>query len=909
IPASDTLLHLVASADNTSIWTVSEGGLLHRFDKQTEQFDRFSSRNLPGLPVSPRLLYGDDYEALWIAGFTEEGELALASLRSKTMLVKTQTLLSLDRGNLPRLTGLQRSTDRTFWLGVETHLVSLAEDGTVATYALPEELGEMRSFLFDDQENIWMATTRGIAIFNVGDEDFFLFPEDYDYLAQPYQFRSALVHSPEEMLFCGQGGCTYVNATTIERYYNSTRKQTSLSSDLIRLTAFLLNGKEVTEGPMSAESITRSRALSLNYDQNNFSFELSLLDFDRPTDNDFYYKLEGYDSYWRQTGDRNTIYFAQVPPGEYTLLVKGYNSVGAFGKAHPVKITVLPPWWLTWWAYVVYALLGLALVYAIYRFQLSRQIAKSEAQRLQDLNVAKSRLYTNITHEFRTPLTVILGMTEQLERSATAAQREPVEMIERNGRSLLSLVNQMLDLAKLESGQMDLHLQQSDLISYLKYLVESFHSFAESRGVKIHFLSDLETQVMDFDAGKIQQVISNLLSNAIKFTPTGGDIYLLANTTGGAPAAELLIQVRDTGAGISPERLPYIFERFYQADDSHTREQSGTGIGLALVAELVKLMQGKISAKSELGKGTEIAIRLPIAQSAARTEELLPFAKEEFKALYREAQTEDAEEVPVASGDDRPTVLIVEDNVDVRQYLQTCLADRFDLLTAENGQLGLEKAIEMTPDLIISDVMMPVKDGYTLARELKSDQRASHIPIIMLTAKADLNSRLEGLGQGVDAYLAKPFHPRELRLRIHKLLEQRDRLRSHYLGLSGATSANSNGTGEQVENSEDAFVLKIRDIILERLDDTNLDVQLLTREVGMSQSQLHRKLTALTGLSANRFLRHVRLEQAQSLLRDPELTISAVAYETGYRDPSYFGRVFKQETGMTPAEWRREAVV
>ncbi|MEM1359842.1 MAG: ATP-binding protein, partial [Bacteroidota bacterium] len=589
IPASDTLLHLVASADNTSIWTVSEGGLLHRFDKQTEQFDRFSSRNLPGLPVSPRLLYGDDYEALWIAGFTEEGELALASLRSKTMLVKTQTLLSLDRGNLPRLTGLQRSTDRTFWLGVETHLVSLAEDGAVATYALPEELGEMRSFLFDDQENIWMATTRGIAIFNVGDEDFFLFPEDYDYLAQPYQFRSALVHSPEEMLFCGQGGCTYVNATTIERYYNSTRKQTSLSSDLIRLTAFLLNGKEVTEGPMSAESITHSRALSLNYDQNNFSFELSLLDFDRPTDNDFYYKLEGYDSYWRQTGDRNTIYFAQVPPGEYTLLVKGYNSVGAFGKAHPVKITVLPPWWLTWWAYVVYALLGLALVYAIYRFQLSRQIAKSEAQRLQDLNVAKSRLYTNITHEFRTPLTVILGMTEQLERSATAAQREPVEMIERNGRSLLSLVNQMLDLAKLESGQMDLHLQQSDLISYLKYLVESFHSFAESRGVKIHFLSDLETQVMDFDAGKIQQVISNLLSNAIKFTPTGGDIYLLANTTGGAPAAELLIQVRDTGAGISPERLPYIFERFYQADDSHTREQSGTGIGLALVAELVKL--------------------------------------------------------------------------------------------------------------------------------------------------------------------------------------------------------------------------------------------------------------------------------------------------------------------------------
>ncbi|MEM9259607.1 MAG: DNA-binding response regulator, partial [Bacteroidota bacterium] len=213
------------------------------------------------------------------------------------------------------------------------------------------------------------------------------------------------------------------------------------------------------------------------------------------------------------------------------------------------------------------------------------------------------------------------------------------------------------------------------------------------------------------------------------------------------------------------------------------------------------------------------------------------------------------------------------------------------------------------PDLIISDVMMPVKDGYTLARELKGDQRTSHIPIIMLTAKADLNSRLEGLGQGVDAYLAKPFHPRELRLRIHKLLEQRDRLRSHYLGLSGVTTASSNGTGEQWGNSEDAFVLKIRDIILERLDDTNLDVQLLTREVGMSQSQLHRKLTALTGLSANRFVRHVRLEQAQSLLRDPELTISAVAYETGYRDPSYFGRVFKQATGMTPAEWRREAVV
>ncbi|MEO0731243.1 MAG: ATP-binding protein [Bacteroidota bacterium] len=899
--SSDTLLRLAEDADGRYLWLLAADGTLNRFTKADGTVRRYQNATHPGFPLRPLdLLTGTDGQ-LSIVHLIDNETVALATYDPRTEGFTQRATVSLGAAPLtsPKVVDLRQFTDGSIWVGLERYLIEFTPAGAGSVYSIPENLGELRSMLPDGRQAIWLATTRGLAAFHREDHDFQPVSGEHDTRTQPFQPGAATNHLGTELFFCGRAGCLFVNELTQASYYHARGEEKRLDPEQIQITAFLLNGDEMVSGPFSIDSLMAKREIRLAYDQNNFSLELTLLDFQVPQNNRFTYQLSGYDQHWRTTGDRNTAYYAQVPPGNYVLRVQGRNALGELGEARPIVVIISPPWWQSWWAYTFYGLLALGLLYAGYRFLISRQLAKSEARRLQELNVTKSRLYTNITHEFRTPLTVILGMTDQLARTADSAQREQVEMIGRNGRNLLYLVNQLLDLARLEAGQLALQLQRADLVSYLKYLVESFHSYAENRQVKIHFLSDLEQQEMDFDAAKIQQVISNLLANAIKFTPAGGDIYLSAKTIR-EEREKLLIQVRDTGIGISPERLPHIFERFYQADDCPTREQAGTGIGLALVAELVKLMQGSITARSEVGKGTEISLRLPVARVADRAEELFFSSGHVPEDNYPPLQG--VEPAPaISSGEDHPTILLVEDNYDVRQYLRACLTDNFKLLVAVNGQQGVEQAISVIPDIIISDVMMPVKDGYTLARELRADERTSHIPIILLTAKADLDSRLAGISQGVDAYLAKPFHPRELRLRLHKLLEQRARLRTHYLGLSP-----DGPPTEAPMEAEDEFVRKVKSAILERLDDAELDVPALSRTLGMSRSQLQRKLTALTGLSANRFLRHVRLEKARELLSDPANTVAEIAFATGYRDPSYFGRVFKKETGMTPVAWREE---
>ncbi|MCB0575751.1 MAG: hybrid sensor histidine kinase/response regulator, partial [Saprospiraceae bacterium] len=448
-----------------------------------------------------------------------------------------------------------------------------------------------------------------------------------------------------------------------------------------------------------------------------------------------------------------------------------------------------------------YGSLALAIMYAFYRVQLDRRLEQAEAERLRELDTVKSRLYTNITHEFRTPLTVILGMAQQVENELGKMSSEGVvtadrqfmtsglSLIRRNGHNLLSLVNQMLDLAKLESGKMQVNMQQGDVVNYLRYLVESFHSYAESKGVRVHFLSDEDAFTMDYDPEKLQQVVVNLLSNAVKFTPANGHVYVDVRFEKGADrrginAAEenIVIRVRDTGIGISEEQLPHIFDRFYQGDDSQTRQNEGSGIGLALTMELVRLMDGDISVKSQPGHGAEFAVALSVHRNAPEQKTAMPLNVIEAgealpeKSAEKENILSSIPEGPVSA----PLILVVEDNPDVVAYLASCLP-QYRLLVGKDGGEGIEIARESVPDLIITDVMMPHKDGYEVCRTLRSDERTSHIPIIMLTAKADMESKLEGLEKGADAYLAKPFLKEELLVRIRKLLEMRSHLQQHYL--------------------------------------------------------------------------------------------------------------------------------
>ena len=544
------------------------------------------------------------------------------------------------------------------------------------------------------------------------------------------------------------------------------------------------------------------------------------------------------------------------------------------------------------------------------------QIASAAAVRLQELDTVKTRLYTNITHEFRTPLTVILGMAQQIKDAPQAFTTEGLGMIQRNGQNLLNLVNQMLDLSKLESGKLSLHYQRADVVTFMKYLVESFHSFAESKAVKIHFISDLEELTMDFDETYLQQIVSNLLTNAVKFTDKGGDIYVSLSIQ----STTFSFKIRDTGKGISEANLPLIFDRFYQVDDTTTRHGEGTGIGLSLTRELVKLMEGTITVKSQLNKGTEFEVILPIHHIAEikAEEKPLPVFKQASENVI------EVEEHPLScfvprndNGDistEKPLVLIADDNADVRTYITSCLGTDYQLLIAKDGQECEDMAFDKIPDLIISDVMMPFKDGFEVCKTLKNDERTSHIPMIMLTAKADIDSKLQGLKYGADVYLMKPFVKEELLLRIKKLLELRQQLqqfyRSNAIYTEGSLTQPVEKPNPLANNANNSFVIKVRTLIEANLANADFDVEKLCHDLLLSPSQVHRKLTALTGLSTNSFIRYIRLSHAKDLLiTNAHFSIAAVAYDSGFSDPAYFSRAFKQEIGETPQAWREQNLV
>ena len=530
----------------------------------------------------------------------------------------------------------------------------------------------------------------------------------------------------------------------------------------------------------------------------------------------------------------------------------------------------------------------------------ARDLAAKNEQ-LEALDQLKSRFFTNISHEFRTPLTVISGMADQILEHQQKWHENEGLAIRRNSNILLDLVNQILDLRKLESGKLSPAFVQSDIIAYLNYILESFIYFAERKDIQLQFQSDLPKLVMDFDPEKLLRIVSNLLSNAIKFTPEGGQIRVKAQYV----ANRFSLIVQDTGIGIPAEYLPSIFEHYFQvaatprsggAGVAHTE---GTGIGLALVDRFTRLLGGTITVHSAVGHGTTFTLQLPVYQTAQPLE-LNDISGDPVHVLSAETEAPFVVQAQEAAGESMPKILIVEDNADVISFLVSCLEDQYHLLIARDGQEGIDLAFTEVPDLIISDVMMPKKDGFELCGTLKTDERSSHIPIVLLTAKADEESRITGLEHGADAYLAKPFNKKELFIRLKNLLLIRQQLQKRY-ALPGAVLPDPDAKFLH----EDKFVERIKHAILKNIDDEDYGIQELCQDAMMSRSNLHLKLKALTGRSTALFIRAVRLQRALELLQTTEMTISEVSYAVGFNDPAYFSRSYKEEFGQSPksARW------
>ena len=548
--------------------------------------------------------------------------------------------------------------------------------------------------------------------------------------------------------------------------------------------------------------------------------------------------------------------------------------------------------------------IGLLLALALYTTLVkSENAAKNRAEQLQELNLLKSRLYANIAHGFRTPLTLIRRNAEEIGENFDGETSDRASSIIQSSDKILFLVNQMLNFSKIEEGSVPMHYIQCDLVVFVRLIVSSFNGYADLRKIGLYFQALCPHLMMDIEEEKLEETVSNLLSNALKYTPEGGDIYVTVGIPGiagkdkqsQAPERQVEISVRDSGIGISEDQLDKIFIRFYRVEDKRYPYQEGTGIGLTLVNEYLKLMKGSVRVSSTPGKGSEFVITLPVTQDA-EVKDIVA-----VKGSYTRLEKQDDSQTRIIPGNaEGHHLLIIEDNKELTGYLTGLLGGEYHILTSENGIHGIEQAIEHIPDLILSDVMMPGKDGYQVCKELKNDFRTNHIPIVLLTARADADSRITGMEHGADAYLTKPFDKKELMVCLHNLFVQREKLRLKYQSNLYGIQPDEHSSG-----LSEKFLNRTLKILEQNYCNETFGIEDLYLELGVSRVQLHRKLTALTGQSASNFIRNFRLEKARKLLQETDMNVSEIAYVVGFSDPNYFTRVFTQEHGITPTELRK----
>lgn len=666
------------------------------------------------------------------------------------------------------------------------------------------------------------------------------------------------------------------------------------------------------ESPL-AKHVSHTRKVELAYNQNDFTLHFAALNFVNPEKNSYKYKLEPYESQWIETTAANRVArYTNIDPGTYNFRVIGSNNDGLWNQqGASLTIIIAPPWWQTWWAYSLYGVMLLLLFLYWRNFENKRIKLKHRAEHLIELDNLKTRFFTNISHEFRTPITLILGPLKKLyNRAREGEEKEELGTMLRNSERLHRLINQLLDLSKIEAGKMQLHATPVDLVEFLREIAASYESLAIDRKIKYLFYPESETMIAYIDIEKMEKVVHNLLSNAFKFTKSGGEVIL--NLRAGRD--HCLITVKDTGIGIPSDQIDKVFDRFYQVDSSQTRGYEGSGLGMALAKELVDLHHGTISVRSTEGKGSTFTVSLPMDLP---TQKRLQAAGNHLgsegigeEASYRSERVllsdivtpaengEQATRAPAPS--DHPVILIVEDNPDMRAYIRKTLSEQFRIMEAGNGKTGARLAEEILPDLIISDIMMPEMDGYKLCSVIKSNEITSHIPVILLTAKADRESKLSGLETGADDYLSKPFDADELRLIARNRIEERKKMRERF-----SREITLEPKQITITSLDEKFLIKVLSIIEVHMDDEHFSIEELSREAGFSNMHFYRKIKALSGQTPSQFLRTIRLKRAAEMLGKHSDNVTQIAYSVGFSSLSYFNKCFKEQFGVTPGAFKQ----
>jgi ligand-binding sensor domain-containing protein/signal transduction histidine kinase/DNA-binding response OmpR family regulator len=890
--SSDIVWALFLDTKN-NIWVGTESGL-ELFDPKTKTFIHYNDIVL-NLPVN--WISEDSNHDLWL-GTSED----LVIYRPSTGQVKHFSL---------KVRMMHEDAKGRFWLTTLNKGLALfnKEKGIIKNYDETKGISNNQTYciLEDNSGYFWISTIQGLSRFDPVSGTF----KNYDKLdgLQNNQFQyGACYKTPKgELIFGGIAGFNIFNPAEVK---------SNEYEPPVMLTDFQIFNKHVFVGhskeSILQKSISETRHIELPYDQNVITFEFAALNYAKSVKNKYSFKLEGFEKEWRDAGYQRTATYTNLNPGEYTFMVKASNNDDVWNKNNlELKIRVLPPYWKTWWFKSIIILVIFASFYLLFMFWANRTHLKHEliyererTQKLHELDMMKVRFFTNVSHEIRTPLTLILSPLEKLLHTDMSMKeiKDHLSIMSRNAQQLLKLVNQLLDFRKIESGNLKLELSKGDMVMFVRDIVSSFAQLAQEKNIKMEFNAAERELYTFFDTDKLSKVLNNLLSNSFKFTPNGGNITVSmslgrddidSKNDKGEEEKYVEIVVKDTGIGISESNLDKIFNHFFQSLNG--KNQTGTGIGLALTKELVKLHRGLIFVESELGQGTKFTVRLPF--DPKDDYDPILFGLHGVRDGIKLAEIYPANKTEEEITSDK-ILLVIDDNADVRFFIRSHFEPDFKVLEATNGKEGLSLAFRHVPDIVISDVLMPIIDGNEFCKRLKKDERTSHIPVILLTALSSKAHQIEGMVVGADDFITKPFDIALLSTKVENLLMLRRSLREKYSGEMVLQPKNIT-----INTPDERFLQRTIENIENNITDPEFDIDRLSQAVGVSRTQMYRKLSVLTDMTVREFIKSIRLKRAAQLLEQNKMNISEVAFAVGFKDLSHFRKCFRQEFGMSASEY------
>lgn len=781
-------------------------------------------------------------------------------------------------------------------------------------YTEPEQLlnNTVHGILEDAASNIWLSTNSGLVLYDRGKNSFKNFDSNdglhNNEFTDGSSFKSRI---SEKLFFGGIEGLDVVYPSRLSLLNHFPR---------ITVTEFQVRNATITPGDetnLLSTNIDFTNTIILSHDQNFINFSFTTLDYWNKRKSEYMYQLENFDNTWNVIGQQESITFTNIPPGEYTLKINYSNENGVLNSdPRTIRLVITPPFWNTSLAYGIYILLALGLQVAIifyfrWRAREKRALAiqKLKADQLKELNDYKLQFFTNIAHEFRTPLTMILGPAASLLQNSNTADEKQLKTIYSNSLRLQKLIEELIQFRKIESGKYQLEISPADLIPFTQEIVESFQQYAIDREVLLEFHPQPETLEAHIDLKKVEKILINLISNAIKYSVKEGIVSISLKEAGDTA----IYEIQDEGIGVADENKDKIFENFYQ-NSTDVMDSSGlaksTGIGLSLTKSLVQIHGGSISIQSRVGKGSKFTVSLPITAqvNASRVHMdqmalLSPNLKEKILLEFETNHftgNQNAGKNPALKEKYDYSLLVVDDNQQITSLLENILSDKYIVLTAKDGREALTRLEDERIDLVISDVLMPDMDGLELCKRIKENIHTSHIPVILLTAKAEIENRIEGLQMGADSYIPKPFHPEHLFIRIEKLIQRMELIRSKFKNIADV-ELNQLSTG--ISERDDHFFLKITKCIQSHLSELEFNADCIADEVGMSKASLYKKVKTITGLTPHGLIKQYRLKKAADLLKNSSMNVSEVIYETGFNSRSYFYKSFNEVYHCHPKDF------